>query len=124
MNYLILGMVWAFAGIAIAQDMTPEMADAMPQITDELWKMLLSRISGSMGVDNFVATYLIVMTGLRVLAEGGGYLANKTESKFDNKMVQWLAKGLNTVSWLAGLLGIGTPKNTRKPQFPSKKVDG
>jgi len=86
-------------------------------IPPELWSELISNISKSMGVDNFLATYLAVMAGLRILAEGGGIIANKTSTQFDNKAVQWFAKALSAISWAAGVFGIGTPKNTTKPQF-------
>jgi hypothetical protein len=94
------------------------LAEVVPtEIPKDLWNEMIGNLAKSMGVDNFLATYLAVMAGLRILAEGGGIIADKTGTKFDNKIVQWFAKSLNTVSWLAGLFGIGTPKNTRKPEL-------
>jgi len=108
--------LFCIAGMAFGQDGVPE----VPIMSEDVWKTLVEQIANYFNVDNFIATYLIVMTGLRALAEGGGYLANKTGSKFDNKMVQWFAKGLNLVSWLAGMFGIGTPRNTTAPKIIKK----
>ena len=91
-----------FSEIAIAQEIA--------QVSDDLWREIISMIAKSLGVDNFIATYLIVMTVLRLIAEGGGYLASKTENKLDNKIVCLFGKLIKIVSKIVGYFGIGSPK--------------
>ena len=117
----LLGLVCS-GNIAIAQVVAEVAEDLGPKIDPALWAVLLDSISSSLGVDKFIATYLIVMTGLRALAEGGGYIAGKTGAKWDNRAVQWFSKSLNAVAWLAGLFGVGTPKNTKKPILKKKGI--
>lgn len=119
--WMIFFGLMAFAGIAIGQEAAEMVKVAEQEVPKELWQMVVEKIGQSMGVDNFLATYILVMTGLRALAEGGGYLADKTGAKWDNKLIQWMCKGLNAVSWVAGLFGLGTPKHTKTPKVIIKK---
>ena len=99
--------------IAFAQ----EALENVKEIDPTLWKAIIEQVSGNLGLDRYAATYIMVMMGLRMLAEGGGMIADKTETKFDNKVIKMFAKALNAMSWFAGLFGIGTPKNVHKPKF-------
>jgi len=84
-------------------------------IPPEVWASAINYLAKLLGVPNFVAMYLVAMTGLRAVAEGAGWVADKTKNKFDNKVVRALCNAVNAMAWLAGLFGFGKPKHVKHP---------
>ncbi len=63
---------------------------------------------------DMIMNYLLIMAVLRFVAEVGGYIAKKTENKWDNKVIKYLSIGINGASKVAGYFGVGTPVNTKR----------
>jgi len=59
---------------------------------------------------NFLIQYTALMFGLRVFSEAFGWIASKTENKFDNRVAKWITLGLNQAGKTAGLFGFGKPR--------------
>jgi len=60
-------------------------------------------------VTDFGAKYIVVLTTLRVLSEIFGFIALKTDAKWDNKFAKNFSKVINLISKTAGLIGFGSP---------------
>jgi hypothetical protein len=63
----------------------------------------------STGLD-FGTKYLIVSGVLRLVSEGLGWIAEKTNATWDNKVANWLSVARNIVGKAGGLFGFGKPR--------------
>lgn len=59
----------------------------------------------------------VVLGGLRLVAEGLGIVAQKTDNKWDNKAAAGLSTVVNFLGWGIGQFGIGSPKNVKPISF-------
>lgn len=72
-----------------------------------------------------IPVIIIVMYVFRYSAMLLGWVAEKTEAKWDNKLAKILAKVADLIAWVIGNFGVGSmPKTVKyKPKVP-KKIAG
>lgn len=72
-------------------------------------------------VDKLFALLALVMATLKPVSWLLGKVADKTETKWDNKAAKWCGKALSYLGWLMGIFSIGdVPASVKhKPKFSS-----
>jgi hypothetical protein len=81
---------------------------------EALFLQLVDQIGG-------LPTVSLIMTVLRYSSKFIGWIARKTENKWDNKLAKFLAQIADAIAWLIGNFGIGSiPGTVKQPKVPEK----
>ena len=84
---------------------------------EQLLAPLIEQIGG-------LPTIILIMTTLRYLSRFIGWIARKTENKWDNQLAKVLAQIADAIGWIIGNFGIGSvPDTIKKPKVPEKIKD-
>ena len=81
---------------------------------EALFLKLVDQIGG-------LPTIIMIMTILRYLSKLIGWIARKTENKWDNQLAKILAQIADAIAWLIGNFGVGAvPATVKHPKVPDK----